>query len=306
MMRESAVARHLNEEAEPQDMEQSTRRLSSLGMALCVALAAPLSTAAAQPAAAPVAAPVATPRAADGHPDLTGFWTEGGLDVEALLAAGGPPPATGVEIKLPVRNGFFHNLTNDGNMAKRTGSNLPKYKPEFWDQVQHLDLHGNKEDPWLECQPAGVPRLGPPTQIIQTPDKLVFLYQGTINRSEFRLIPTDGRKPNPDLDGTPNGDSVGRWEGDTLVIDTVGFSENTWLAGEGYIHSYDMKVTERLRREGAKLHYDVVVSDPNMLLEPWKPEGKELILSKNPRAGVTEGLFCSERDEEHMVGLQRE
>jgi hypothetical protein len=227
------------------------------------------------------------------------------MDIEALLG-GSPPPTGSIEIKLPVRNGLFHNLTNDGNMAKRTSSNLPKYKPEFWDQVQDLDLNGNKQDPWLECQPAGVPRLGHPTQIIQTPNQLVFLYQGTLNRSEFRLIPTDGREPSPDLDGTPNGDSVGRWEGDTLVIDTVGFSDQTWLSGEGYIHSYDMKVTERLRREGAKLHYDVVITDPTMLVEPWVPAAVELTLSKNPKAKVSEGLFCSERDSEHMVGRQRE
>jgi hypothetical protein len=282
------------------------RRLSSLGLAIWVALVAPLSAVGAQqPAAKPApSGPVVTPRTADSHPDLNGVWTEG-LDIEAILG-GGPPPTGDLKIKLPVRNGFFHNLTNDANMAKRMGANLPKYKPEFWDQVQDLDLRGNKEDPWLECQPAGVPRLGPPTQIIQTPKQLVFLYQGTINRSEFRLIPTDGREHSPDLDGTPNGDSVGRWEGDTLVIDTIGFSEQTWLSGEGYIHSYDMKVTERLRREGDKLHYDVVITDPNMLVEPWIPEAKELTLSKKPRAQVTEGLFCSERDSEHMVGQQRE
>ena len=114
-------------------MEQPLGRIAGLSlMALCLALAAPLS------ASAAVTAP--TPKMADGHPDLNGVWTAG----PAFNFGGGPPPTGDVTINLPVRNGIFDNLTNDNNMAARVEDNLPKYKPEFWDKVQDLDLHGNK------------------------------------------------------------------------------------------------------------------------------------------------------------------
>jgi hypothetical protein len=269
-----------------------------------------MSAVGAEPAGKPAAAPAApTPRAPDGHPDLSGVWVTA---LQAALAGGlgggaaPPPPGGNVRIDLPVRNGIFDNLTNDNNIAARTDDNLPQYKPEFWDKVQDLDLHGNKEDPWVNCRPAGVPRMGAPSQIIQKGDQLVLVYSGLISMSDFRVIPTDGRKHMPDIDGTWKGDSVGHWEGDTLVIETVGITEDSWLSGEGYFHTYDMKVIERIRRDGDKLTYDVTVEDPNVLLEPWKMETKQLVRNPNPLASVAEGVFCSERDSAHMVGLERE
>jgi hypothetical protein len=292
-------------------MKRSLQHLTELGpcLALCFALAAPMTAVAAEPAGKPTAAAAPTPRAPDGHPDLSGVWVtaqQAALAGSVLGAGAGPPPKGDVKLLLPVRNGILDNLTNDNNIAARSDDNLPKYKPEFWDKVQDLDLHGNKEDPWVNCRPAGVPRLGAPGQIVQSGAQFVFLYPDTFQRSDYRFVPADGRKHMPDIDGTWKGDAVAHWEGDTLVIETVGITEDSWLAGEGYFHTYDMKVTERIRREGDKLTYDVTVEDPNVLLEPWKMETKQLVRNPNPLATVAEGVFCSERDSAHMVGLQRE
>jgi hypothetical protein len=99
---------------------------------------------------------------------------------------------------------------------------IPMYKAQFWERVQYLDREGIKEDPTFHCKPAGVPRMGPPAKIVQTSTELIFLYaQGNI----FRVIPIDGRPHDPikSQDTTWYGDAVGKWEGDTMVIDIVGF-----------------------------------------------------------------------------------
>jgi hypothetical protein len=106
--------------------------------------------------------------------------------------------------------------------------------------------------------------VGPPTKIVQTADEVIFLYaQGGAGTqpTDFRVIPTDGRKHDPvrAKDVTYYGHSVGRWEGDTLVVDSVGFNDITWLDKGGYFHSDKMRVLERFRREGNVLHYQVTV-----------------------------------------------
>ena len=106
-----------------------------------------------------------------------------------------------------------------------------------------------------------------PLQIIQTKDLVAILYEV---HHAFRIIPTDGRPHPEDLEPSFNGDSVGRWDGDTLVVDVVGFNEKTWLAGVGTIHSDKLHVTERYTRDTADtILYDVTVEDPEMLTKPW-------------------------------------
>ena len=79
------------------------------------------------------------------------------------------------------------------------------------------------------------------------------------------------------------GDPVGHWEGDTLVVESVGFNDETWFANGGFFHSYDMNVTERLRREGNIIHYQATVEDPTVLLQPWVMSARELELDPDPR-----------------------
>jgi hypothetical protein len=119
-----------------------------------------------------------------------------------------------------------------------------------------------------------VPRQGPPRRIYQTASDVTFLYFGGDaggGYGEFRVIPTDGRKHDPQraIEATYLGYTVGRWEGDTLVLDSISFVDTTWLGRGGFFHSSEMKVTERFTRQGDVLLYDVTVEDPEVLVEPY-------------------------------------
>jgi hypothetical protein len=149
----------------------------------------------------------------------------------------------------------------------------PVYKPEHWDKVIELDMWTNKYDPVMTCQPLGVPRQGAPRRIWQTENDITFLYQGGDaggGYGEYRIIPIDGRKhpENANLELTYLGITVGRWEGDTLVLDSVGFIDTTWIGRGGFFHSDKMRVVEKFRREGDAIFYDVTVEDPEVLVEP--------------------------------------
>jgi hypothetical protein len=129
------------------------------------------------------------------------------------------------------------------------------YKPELWDKVQQLDMWTNKEDPVMTCQALGVPRQGPPRRIWQTENDITFLYNGGDaggGYGEYRIIPIDGREHGPDAKFELNymGNTVGKWEGDTLVLDSIGFIDTTWIGRGGYFHSEKMHVIEKFTREG--------------------------------------------------------
>jgi hypothetical protein len=252
----------------------------------------------------------ATPRTADGKPDLSGMWSGGG--------GGGRPVDVdekgNVEEIFPSRRcgptqvncDGYTNQSVDGEFTGRNNPNRPIYKPEYWDKVQQLDMNTNTEDPLFICQPLGVPRVGPPARIIQTANDVIFLYMGTGASSQpadYRVIPTDGRKHDPvrSQDVFFYGHSVGRWEGDTLVIDSIAFNDLTWLDRGGYFHSDKMRVVERLRREGNTLHYDVTVEDPEVLAQPWVMNTRRVQLNTNPNAFLPEGQPCRDYDRDNMV-----
>jgi hypothetical protein len=247
---------------------------------------------------------------ADGRPDLSGHWQAGGGGGGAFAAGGegaqaGPNPDDLVQ-NVNLRNGDMANLTNDGVPARRAGNNLPIYKPEHWDRVLDLDWNGNLEDPFNHCMPMGVPRMGPPTRIVHTPGELFFFYTVPFQKNDFRMVPIGDRKHPVDPDGTWHGDPVARWEGDTLIIDTIGFTDRSWFGPEGYFHGYDMKVTERFTPDGDGLIYDVTVEDPEVLEEPWVMTTRRLRKIVNPMFRMTESAPCSERNAKNMVGKQRE
>ena len=99
---------------------------------------------------------------------------------------------------------------------------------------------------------------------------------------------TDGRKHSPDanFEMTYFGDTVGRWEGDTLVLDSIGFIDTTWLGRGGFFHSTDMHVVEKFTRQGDAILYDVTVEDPEVLVEPWVLQTRTLRRNTNPNAGL--------------------
>jgi len=212
-----------------------------------------------------------TPRLADGHPDLTGNWNNPGKFF--IWAYGNRRCApTQLEGCSPQWN---QTIDFTFEAASRFGPNRPIYRPEHWDEVIYLDMWTNRYDPIMSCQPMGVPRQGPPGRIVHTDSDIVLLYgaggDGGGGYSDFRVIATDDREVNEQQARQTKytGHSVGHWEGDTLVIVSVGFTPATWLARGGFFHSENMTVTERFTRQGNQILYEAMVEDPDVLLYPW-------------------------------------
>jgi len=236
----------------------------------------------------------------EAHPDLTGVWN--GATVAGPYIKSADPLAA----LLPARDGDLVNFERDGALIRRSNPNKPLYKPQYWEKVQKLDQNENEADPSYGCAPGGVPRIGPPAKIVQTPTELVFLYVSPPAQGwgdAYRVIPTDGRAHTPldQLDGTWNGESVGHWEGDTLVVDTIGFNDTSWLDIGGYFHSENMHVIERIRRDGDTLTWQATVEDPDVLLKPWVTNPRVQRLNPDPKARLPESFPCSERDLSHLV-----
>ena len=195
---------------------------------------------------------------------------------------------------------IFLGLDRQAVTGRAANVNKPEYKPEWLAKVKELSAKQGVLDPAFYCKPQGVPRMGPPSQIVQTPGQVVFLYT---TGNTFRVIPTDGRKHRTDVDASYLGDSVGRWDGDTLVVEVTNFNDDTWLASDGYFHTEAMKVTDRLRREGDTLTYTATVDDPAVLAKPWTTTPRQLKLSTSAAEALVENPPCVERDASHIVTL---
>ncbi|HEX6993104.1 MAG TPA: hypothetical protein VF339_03065 [Gammaproteobacteria bacterium] len=233
-----------------------------------------------------------TPRLANGKPDLTGSWR--GPSKFFIWRYGNRRCApTQLEGCSPQWN---QTIDFEFEAASRFGPDRPIYRPEHWDEVIYRDMWTNREDPIMTCQPMGIPRQGPPGRIFQTEDDITLLYgrggDGGGGYPDFRVIATDGRELDERqlLQTKYTGHSLGHWEGDTLVIESVGFTPTTWLARGGFFHSDDMKVIERFTRKGDQLLYEVIIEDPEVLLQPWRQ--KPMLLTF---AGETGGLVGVER-----------
>ncbi len=234
-----------------------------------------------------------TPRLPDGHPDLSGNWNSAGMNWRYGNRRCDPTQQEGCSRAL--------NQTMDFEFEapSRFGPNRPMYKPEFWDKIQELDEWTNKDDPVMTCQPLGNPRQGPPRRIVQSAKDIIFFYtqyaDGGGGNNEFRIIPTDGRQHDPKqaILATYYGYTVGKWEGDTLVLDSISFVDTTWLARGGFFHSDDMHIIEKLTRKGDQILYEVTVDDPDVLAQPWVMTPRVLTLSKYPDAGlISERANC--------------
>src|SRR5712671_237320 len=207
----------------------------------------------------PVFSAAQTPRQ-DGHPDLSGIWAYTiGL------------PATGV--KRVVNGSARFERVERGVVAKSEvpgalpSTPAPSYKPEVQAKVKNLFDNESKLDPVFYCGRPGVPRIGTPRRIVQLPNEMIFFYE-EISGDAFRFVPVNG-KHHSDFNPSYYGDAVAHWEGDTLVVDTTNFVDQTWFGEEGYFHSDAMHVTERLWRLGDDLAYQVTVDDPKVLTQPW-------------------------------------
>jgi hypothetical protein len=249
----------------------------------------------AQEGAKPQEAPKPTPRSTDGHPDLSGVWVAGNRGIR---------PANenaSIKVILPLagvdqdKDNVFAALDRISVAERAKDTNKPPYKPELAAKVKDLEVRQSQEDPAFYCKPAGVPRMGPPAQIIQLPDKLVFLYATNL----FRLVPLNAPH-RTDIDTSYMGDSVAKWEGDTLVVDVNNLNDDTWLGPDGYFHSEALHVVERFTRTGDTLRYDVTVEDPNVFTRPWTMNTRNLRIGNR---ALEEGPPCVEKDAEHLVTL---
>ena len=220
-----------------------------------------------------------TPRDADGHPDLSGNWT--GNIPNVFMVPG---------LRRP---GGFE--ADQSAMQRAAQWNKPLYRPEFWEKVRSLDYGKVEGDPFYGCyKPLGVPRQNVPGRIVQKNGQ-IWLMNSVENA--LRIIPLDGRKrdENDYQFSTFNGMGLAHWDGDTLVIESVGFNGISWLGWEGYFHTDKMEVTERFTRNGDLLYYNFTVTDPDVLMEPWTSYTYVRRINPNP-ARQDEAPDCDERD----------
>jgi hypothetical protein len=210
-----------------------------------------------------------TPRAADGHVDLTGVW----------------------------QTDSKYNFNLAADLKPEEIPMLPAGKALF-DQRQ---ANNGKDDPEGFCLPPGFPRVNGvpfPQKIIQTPTVIVILYE---TRTTFRQIFLDTHVPVQDPQPTWMGYSMGRWEGDTLVVQTSGFNDRTWLDDNGHPNSERMKVTERIRRpDFGHMFVEITIDDPKFYSRPWTVT-QEFRLDPN---GELIEYACNENnlDIPHLVG----
>jgi len=215
------------------------------------------------PAQTKAAAKSSVPRASDGKPDLTGVWQGGSTQKGTWEEAN-----TGI--------GLGGSGANPSGPSVRSSSDRPAgsegapYQP--WAAQKVLESFNNRgiDDPTARCLPPGIPRvvmLGLfPQQIVQTPRQIVMLYE---YMNTFRVIPINAKHPD-DLLPSYMGNSVGHWEGDTLVVDVTGFNDKTWLAGAGTFHSDALHITERFTRvDPDQINYEATLDDPKVFTKPW-------------------------------------
>jgi hypothetical protein len=213
------------------------------------------------PSAEKEAAAKPTPRLTNGHPDLSGFYL----------------------------------VDSESNEKALTGQPKPSYKSDAIAKVSGLEKDKSKLDPVVNCLPAGVPRVGAPSQIVESPVLTVFLYGGKSGHYS-RLIPTDGRPHRDDLDPSYYGDSIGHWDGDALVVDTNGLDDSTWLGPNGWLHSDETHVIERFTRQGNVLKYEVRVEDPKVFAKPWVLRPRTVLVNTDPDSFVYKDPVCNGKD----------
>ena len=209
------------------------------------------------------------PRALDGKPDFNGVWSAPGYSTKYLenLAA------DGVEVRmLPWAAAIYKERQENFGRDMPSTSCLPHSVTDF--DAHHM-----------------------PRKVIQTPDVLVILYE---SYHTFRQIFTDGRSLPKDREPAWFGYSVGKWEGDTLVVDTVGLNEKTWLDDGGHPHSDALHVIERFRRpDFGHMEVELTIDDPKAYARPWTVK---LPWALVPDTDLLDWVCENEKDLPHMVG----
>lgn len=211
------------------------------------------------------------PKTADGKPDLSGIWR---ADSGRYLA----------------------HLAGEGIDVPMQPWAAAVYK-------ERLDTLG-RDKPQVRCLPHGVPDAmlvtGIPFKIIQTPGVTIVLYE---EFNQYRQIHTDGRALPVDPNPTWFGYSIGKWDGNTFIVETSGFKEGTWLDNGGHPHTDALRLTERFRRLNfGRMELNVTVDDPKAYTRPWT--SATVGFNVNPDTELLEHLCENERDAAHLVGYK--
>jgi hypothetical protein len=238
-------------------------------------------------------------RTADGHPDFSGIWQGGGVSAEGAQAnivppggapapagrggRGGGAPAAGA----PAPQRGAAPAAGGGGGGRGGGPPMQPWAAEKSRGMKNID------DPTVHCYMPGIPRVVGmpfPLEIIQTPGKMVILYEAF---RTFRVIPTDGKKLPGEGISSYNGDSVGHWEGDTLVVDVTNFNGKIWGPGQMKVTSTKYHVVERYTLNGDTLVYQATIEDPDVLTGPYTAPSTTL---KHPPATHIMEYECLENN----------
>jgi hypothetical protein len=218
------------------------------------------------------------PRTADGKVDLSGTWL-----------ADPDPNGSRQTVENMSFSQYFSNVAAD--LKPDEVPFQPWAKTLF---MQRLQSQG-KESPSAHCKPTGVPAINSiplPFKIVQTPKLVLLLYE---ENTTFRQVFLDGRQPVKDAEPRWLGYSTGKWDGDTLVVDSIGFNNQVWLDGMGHPHSDHLRVTERFRRrDTGHLEIQVAINDPKAYTGPITYTQK---LTLMPEEDLLE-YFCSENEKD--------
>jgi hypothetical protein len=251
------------------------------------------------------------PRTAAGKPDFSGIWIESDVMQDAC------PPGEAVCIRqegLPAR-AVNIGVSSPEQLTQFRQDNvfrlldLLPYRPWAADLVNQrrtanstgVGAAGEKLDPHVRCLPPSFPRAWAFPQykkIVQTPGLIIVLHEF---EASYRQIFTDGRPLPTDPQPSWNGYSTGRWDGDTLVVETIGFRDDLWLDMSGSPLTGAGKVTERFRRVNyGKLEIQVTVDDPKAYTKPWTVRMDQSIVINTDL--LDDICLENERDVAHYVG----
>jgi hypothetical protein len=227
-----------------------------------------------------------TPRAADGRPNLSGLWQTESAPKEILERL--IPGATNGAGEEPLSQ-YFINIFSD--FKPDEAPILPAAAALFLQRTKNF----SKESPLSHCLPEGMPlvEMAPaPYKIIQTPGLMLMLYE---RDTTFRQVHTDGRKLPDDPQPSWLGYSVGKWDGDSLVVESNGFNDRGWLDARGHTHSEALRLTERFHRvDFGHMELRLTLDDPKTYTRPFTIQVKQRLV---PDSDLLES-FCSENEKD--------
>ena len=267
------------------------------------------------------------PRTSDGKPDLSGIWGRGGG--QGLAPAGGQRGAAGdggrgqgAPGAAPAQGGRGGQrgapagpppvpplppdgipIATFGNAGQGFKDDLP-FKPEAAELMKKRRADNSKDNPDAHCLPMGFLQFHnhpEPRKMIQTPGLLVIIYEANHG---LRQIFMDGRKlPNKDdVEPWYYGYSIGHWEGDTLVVETIGFNDGQWLDVRGSPMTDAAKVTERFRRPNfGNLEVAITIDDPKAYTKPFTVKVNHRLMLDTELIE----FICEDRDAGHYVGAEK-